>query len=312
MKNISETIPMQDMVFLLKDTMKNPNLTIQRWISEGILLPKVSGHIRDARYPVENRIRIQCLKDMGVVAKGKKYPYSTLRLTLWVSGIYSEGLRRDLITSLYRGESQLKKLYVKDFDLVQGNKPSYIFPLLSSSLSPAVRSLSSEQTTSSDLIPILASAMLGKDIEEEGRMLLESFLPSFFRWMGGKENLTQDIAGFIDSCPTEVLSELGTIQLLNTFILPVISPLSFLLNYPELFPGHLFSLFSIFLFIKEYKERYENSRPEILPALFFGDTLFPTKIREWITNITSPLPQESSSQEGEALKMPQEEKRNHA
>ena len=83
-------VTMQDMSKIL------PTYNIQRWIRETILLPKVSGEIRNALYPRENIARLETLQKLGIIASGEKPSYENLRVTLWLAGFKVERIASDV------------------------------------------------------------------------------------------------------------------------------------------------------------------------------------------------------------------------
>jgi hypothetical protein len=101
-------ISMKDMALLISREFKNPAKTIQRWIGEDVLLPKMSGTIRDALYPVENHARILLLKSSGLIQAGKKPNYRTLRLVLWLNG-FPVPVQEDLASLTGEATQSLKK-----------------------------------------------------------------------------------------------------------------------------------------------------------------------------------------------------------
>lgn len=89
-------ITMQDMTSVFPIEITNPSQNIERWIKEGILLPKTSGHIRDASYPGENLARLHLLLKLRFIQPGYKPRYNQLRLVLWIAGFEVAGIKADL------------------------------------------------------------------------------------------------------------------------------------------------------------------------------------------------------------------------
>lgn len=101
-------VSMQDMTTLIAREFKDASQTINNWIKENILLPKISGTIRDALYPAENHTRILVLKTSGLIQAGKKVSYLTLRLVLWLNG-FSVPVKKDLLVLTGGTVQSLKK-----------------------------------------------------------------------------------------------------------------------------------------------------------------------------------------------------------
>lgn len=106
----------------------SPNRTVLNFIKEGILLPKISGHTKNALYPRENVMRVSLLGKIGLVGKGHKPLYKDLRLTLWLAGFEVKGIVSDLkkialensslgkvaINSIVEGRNTMKRAEIKN------------------------------------------------------------------------------------------------------------------------------------------------------------------------------------------------------
>jgi len=119
-------VTMQDMTTLFPHGYNNPSLNVDRWIKEGILLPKVTGHIRNALYPYDNIPRLHFLKDLGLLNPHNKPRYAGLRLTLWLKGfsleskLIKEDVKEALMAVAKEGLANSNDLLVKDEKIANG------------------------------------------------------------------------------------------------------------------------------------------------------------------------------------------------
>ena len=120
-------VNMQSMAKEFPVGVKDSSQTILRFIKEGILLPKMRGHIRNALYPSENVTRLAILTQLGLLGENLKTPYKDLRLTLWLAGFEVKGIVSDLkkivlensslgkvaLNSIVEGHNTMKRAEIK-------------------------------------------------------------------------------------------------------------------------------------------------------------------------------------------------------
>lgn len=120
-------VNMQSMAKEFPVGVKDSSQTILRFIKEGILLPKMRGHIRNALYPSENVTRLAILTQLGLIGENLKTPYKDLRLTLWLAGFEVKGIVSDLkkivlensslgkvaLNSIVEGHNTMKRAEIK-------------------------------------------------------------------------------------------------------------------------------------------------------------------------------------------------------